>query len=350
LTTIPRHVDDITPQWLSSALNTEVDGVAVRDVIGGTATKVLLELSYHTATPLPDALCLKAGLGDHAAQLAPVGIYEAEARFYREDRARSGVRAPVAFWADWDSDRYGAILMESLARPTVRFLDARSPLTASEAASGLENLAVLHASRWNSPDLDSAEWLDCLGDPDSKAAHYFASIDVAAVDDFLRKPSRAEVVPGQLADARVTSDAFRVYVASSSAGPRTLVHGDAHVGNTYIEHDRVSMADWQNVRRESPVFDVAYFLGSSLTTDDRRIHERELIAGYREDLVHAGVQSPPSAEELWWLYRIHMMYGYVAWLTNLEAFQPEDLTVATLQRFATAVVDLDTIALLESTR
>lgn len=347
---IPRQLRDITPEWLSTALGTRVRHVDIRRVLDGTATKVLLDVSYETATKIPEALCLKASMGDHTAQLAPVGIYEAEARFYRDEKALSGVRAPVAFWAAWDTDRYGAVLMEDLTRPTVRFANALSPLTVSEAASGLKNLALLHASRWNSPDLDSAEWLDCLGDRDSKAARYFASMSTAAVDDFLRKPSRADAVPAQLADARTTLDVFWAYVAMSSASPRTLVHGDAHVGNTYVEHGEVSLADWQNVRRESPAFDVAYFLGSALTTEDRRAHERALITDYLDELARAGTQSPPSFDDMWRLYRIHMVYGYVAWLTNREEFQPEDITAATLRRFATAVVDLDTVRLLASAR
>ena len=346
---IPRQLHDITPEWLSTALGTEVTGVEIRRVLGGTATKVLLDVTYGAATETPEALCLKAGMGDHTAQMAPIGIYEAEARFYRHERVLSGVRAPVAFWADWDNDRYGAVLMEDLTRSTVRFAHALSPLTVSEAASGLENLALLHASRWNSPDLDSAAWLDCLGDPDSNAAQYFASISTTAIDGYLRKPTRADAVPAQLADARTTLDAFWAYVALSSEGPRTLVHGDAHVGNTYIEHGEVGLADWQTVRRESPAFDVAYFLGSALTTEHRRAHERDLITGYLDELARAGVQSPPSFDDLWRLYRIHMMYGYVAWLTNREEFQPEEVTAATLQRFAAAVIDLDTASLLAPT-
>ena len=349
MSTIPRQLRDITPDWLSNALGTEVTGVDIRRVHGGTATKVLLDLTYGAATNFPGALCLKAGMGDHTAQMAPVGIYEAEARFYRDERALSGVRAPAAFWADWDDDRYGAVLMEDLTRPTVRFADALSPLTVSEAASGLENLALLHASRWNSPDLHSAAWLDCLGDPGSNAAQYFASIGTGAIDGYLCKPSRADSVPAQLADARTTLDVFWAYVAMSSEGPRTLVHGDAHVGNTYVEHGEVALADWQTVRRESPAFDVAYFLGSALTTEDRRAHERDLITRYLDELARAGVQSPPSFDHMWRLYRIHMIYGYVAWLTNREEFQPEEVTAATLRRFAAAVVDLDTARFLVST-
>lgn len=348
-TTVPRRLDDITPEWLSSVLGADVSKVDIRTVLGGTATKVVLDVTYGTPAGLPASMCLKAGMGDHSEQLAQVGIYEAEARFYRDERPHSKVRAPIVFWADWDAERYGAILMEDLARPTVQFANSLAPLTPSDAASGLGNLALLHASRWNSAFLKSAEWLDCLGDPGSRAAEYFTSMSPDAIDDYLHKPRRAAVVPSQLRDARTILDAFRAYVAVSTEGPQTLVHGDAHIGNSYVEHGEVAFADWQTVRRESPAFDVAYFLGSALTTEDRRTHERELIAGYLDELARSGIPSPPTFAEMWRLYRIHMIYGYLAWLTNREEFQPEDFTAVTLERFGAAVVDLDTARLLAAT-
>ena len=36
-----------------------------------------------------------------------------------------------------------------------------------------------------------------------------------------------------------------------------------------------------------------------------------------------------------------MAYGLFAWLTNLEQFQPEANITSTIERFATAVVELD---------
>jgi hypothetical protein len=44
-----------------------------------------------------------------------------------------------------------------------------------------------------------------------------------------------------------------------------------------------------------------------------------------------------------------MMYGFFAWLTNLDVYQPERINVATLERFATAVVDLETTQMLGGT-
>src|SRR3546814_7238951 len=65
------------------------------------------------------------------------------------------------------------------------------------------------------------------------------------------------------------------YVGSLGRGPVTLLHGDAHVGNTYVLPDgSVGFLDWQVVRRGCWSQDVGYFLVGALTQDDRREHER----------------------------------------------------------------------------
>ena len=62
----------------------------------------------------------------------------------------------------------------------------------------------------------------------------------------------------------------------------TLLHGDPHIGNTYVlPGDEVGFLDWQVVRRGNWSQDVGYFLVSALTVADRRESEPELIEAYR---------------------------------------------------------------------
>ncbi|TPG36463.1 phosphotransferase [Mycolicibacterium hodleri] len=340
-TVIPQSVDDVTADWLSDVLRCEVAAVDVVDVIGGTATKIVLSITYAGPTSLPSRMCLKAGMGDHAPLLAQVGIYAAEARYFRDEAQNSRVRAPEVYWADLDAEEcYGAILIEDLSRPTVRFGAAAVPLTLDEAASGMENLALLHASRWNSPWLDSAGWLEQLADPESKSHSYFHMQDAAIVGAYLSKPLRKAVVPAELNDAQRSIDLFWAFIGVAREGPQTLLHGDTHIGNVYLESGAVGLCDWQTARRGSPAFDVAYLLGSSLEPDVRRSAEKQLLSDYLGVLVAEGVGAPPSLDEMWHHYRTHMPYGYFAWLTNREEFQPEETTAITLGRLACAVVDL----------
>ena len=336
---VPRCPADVSAAWISGALKTDVKSVAITESIGGTATKLLLSVEYAGATDLPETMCLKGGMGDHAPFMAQVGIYATEAQFFRDELQHSLVRAPRAYWADVDDEMFGAILIEDLSRPPFRFCSGRIPLSTEEVASVLENAALLHAGRWNSPWLATAKWLEHFADPASKGRAYFSMLGPEVVQEFIDR--RRDVLPPELTVAQRCIDLFWGFVDKSELGPQTLLHGDLHVGNVYFDGTHAGMCDWQVLGRGSPAFDVAYLIGSALTPEQRRTAERQLIQHYLGALKAAGVAEPPEEDDFWQFYCAHMAYGFFAWLTNPEAFQEPDIIVEVLRRFATAVVELD---------
>ncbi len=66
------------------------------------------------------------------------------------------------------------------------------------------------------------------------------------------------------------------------------MHGDAHPGNVYFRNGEAGLLDWQAVRRGHPGRELAYTLITSMTTADRRAHQRALLDEYRRALVAAG--------------------------------------------------------------
>ena len=70
--------------------------------------------------------------------------------------------------------------------------------------------------------------------------------------------------------------------------PHTVMHGDAHPGNTYFRNSEAGLLDWQAVRRGHPGRELAYTLVTSMTTADRRACERELLDDYRRALAGVG--------------------------------------------------------------
>jgi hypothetical protein len=168
---VPRRAAEITADWLSEALKADVRDVEITRTIGGTATKILLHVNYNGPSDLPPTMCFKGGMGDHAAFMAQVGIYATEARFFRDELQHSKVRAPEVYWADVDEDLFGAVLIEDLSRPSVRFCDARTPLRSEEVSAVLDNVALLHAGRWNSPWLETAVGWNTSHRPKVKGAH-----------------------------------------------------------------------------------------------------------------------------------------------------------------------------------
>lgn len=342
---VPRTIADITPRWLTHALRErfgliKVEAVEVAEVLHGTATKVRLVLDHDGGEVVPDHLCLKAGLEDHSRLMAETGIYANEARFFREIRDSVGVAAPRWWWAGVEEgSQRGGVLMDDLGTG-VRFCRATQPLSVDEVEAGLAVLATCHAARFGSRVVDSWPWLPPSVVESSPSARYFRTLGPEVIAAELAKPARAAAVPAELSDPDRIVQQFWAWVATNEEGPMALLHGDAHIGNLYIDRSSPGFCDWQTVRYGRPMFDVSYFIGSALTAEDRRTCERPLIASYRDRLM-ASVGQAPSPDDLWLDYRRDMNYGFFAWLTNLDVFQPEEINAAAIGRFATAMIDLD---------
>jgi aminoglycoside phosphotransferase (APT) family kinase protein len=138
------------------------------------------------------------------------------------------------------------------------------------------------------------------------------------------------------------------YVASLTLGPMTLLHGDAHIGNTYLlPNGDVGFLDWQVVRRGEWSQDVGYLLISALTEQDRRAHERSLLEEYRRSLEVAPGESP-SAHAVWQRYRATPAYGLAIWLSTLgtDGYQSREVSTLLSQRFSRAFLELETLSVL----
>jgi Ser/Thr protein kinase RdoA (MazF antagonist) len=140
------------------------------------------------------------------------------------------------------------------------------------------------------------------------------------------------------------------YVASLTRGPMTLLHGDAHIGNTYVlPNDDVGFLDWQVTRRGEWSQDVGYFLISALTEEHRRKHEADLLDEYRNTLQVPHDQRP-TADQMWTRYRATPIYGLAIWLSTLgtDGWQPHAISLTLCQRFSAAFTELGTFQALTS--
>lgn len=100
--------------------------------------------------------------------------------------------------------------------------------------------------------------------------------------------------------------------------------------------------DWQLARTGNWSHDVGYFVAGSLAVEDRRAHDRELLACYLDALGAAGA-TPPSLGQAWDRYRETSAFGLASWLHTLSfgTFQQPPACLATIARFAAAYADLD---------
>jgi thiamine kinase-like enzyme len=77
-----------------------------------------------------------------------------------------------------------------------------------------------------------------------------------------------------------------------------VTHGDFRTDNLLFDAKDAEVplcvVDWQTIGVGSPMLDVAYFLTTSLSVEDREAHEEELLDFYLEQLRVFGVEIPPD--------------------------------------------------------
>ena len=207
----------------------------------------------------------------------------------------------------------------------------------------LSNLARLHAGFWNSPRLaGDLSWL-----PDRLSGGMFPVFDGIG----------RELIRYQVEQHRSKSELLRplgrtvdqlweglwMSQRALARGPLTLLHGDTHIGNTYLLPDGSGgFLDFQLSVRGHWANDVSYLLASALDPALRRRHERELIGFYLDELGTHGVAAVPTADEAWHAHRLAVIWGLViGWLITPPVNYGPAITEANIARLVTACGDLE---------
>ncbi len=348
---IPTKATDITPAWLSRALSDTFPGIVVTSVRQeslheGTASTRRLHLEI-AGDAGPPTICIKSGIGlPHSEHLASAGLYRKEAQVYLGVLPSTGARVARCYAAGFDDAGHGFILLEDVVAHGGRFCSPTEPLQVTQVAVGLEELAALHASHWRANALTDPRW-EHHAVPLSEPDPFWRAI-FDRYSELLATP-HGGAVGGPYRDGEQVWDAFSRLRLLDHAAADCLIHGDAHVGNFFVDRDeQPGMADFQCLQRGHHTHDVSMFIVSALDVVDRRQHEVALLHHYLDHLEQLGVV-PPSFDETWLGYRRHLLYALVVWLFTTDGFQPELHLVTNVCRYSTAALDLDSLGAIAQT-
>jgi hypothetical protein len=350
---LPRSRDQVTAEWLSRTLQNKYPGARIEQMelaqlFDSHTTKMRVRVTLNDeakAAGLPEHLCLKS---NWSGLFQNVDICALEARFYHHLAGRLQVPTARCYYADWDADGsgQGLIVLEDLIQRGGKFGHSTQHPGVDGVASALAGLAKLHASLWDDPSLAQQHWLQTsMRTPvDSDQVR----IMWHWIEANLKDPNFRAIAPAHyLADPRRVERALDKLTEVEQAfhSPYCLILGDCHQGNTYIlpNGERLWL-DWQLVRRGRPWRDVTYFMVGSLTVEERRQNQRDLLAHNREQLTANGATNVVGLDEIWEQYRLWVMYGIQAWAANMDSWGQNGLPMN--ERFFTAGEDLGTWALL----
>jgi hypothetical protein len=218
------------------------------------------------------------------------------------------VRVPAVYIAQWSRSRF-CLAMEDLRHEKVVFPNLwETTLDAATAKRFLTTLATIHAKFWN--NAPHGCWDDTNRPYQGKVMGMYT----------LRNVERS--CPGLISDdmhAAFTTalwhyDKIRAFY--SRPGAKTMVHGDTHTGNFFIQGDQVGTFDFQVKSEEHPMRDVTYFLSSSYPEEHLARDEKMLINFYRDELARLGVPKDqvPGFDECWLHYRMQTWYTLYAFV------------------------------------
>jgi len=315
-----------------------------------TARRITFDIDY---THNPDSLPMRVTIKVARPGLGGIPLYDNEVNVYKYLGDELPVVTPRCVGAsrDVDGGTFG-IALEDLRVSGAEFPTVLTPVDAEDVKVLLCQLAALHAHYWQSPRFGAdLSWLS----PHTSGPIHELFTDPGAVPALVAWEVRTRQFKRELLQSvSETTDSLLAKVTRAqvhqAALPTTLVHGDCHIGNTYVLPDgRRGLIDWQLTARGFCMHDVSYIIITALSVEDRRIYEAELIAYYHQCLVEAGVRDAPAVKELRYEHRLAAAWCfYIGWLTTPVENYGWEINVANQIRLATAYRDLDSGAALES--
>lgn len=348
---LPVDSTGLTPDWLTTALSPRFPGVRVAavDVLDATERTnhhLRLGLAYDVCAGAPETLFCKLPPRDpeHRARIGAAGMGTREVEFYRAVAPTISMRVPDCHFAATEADGAFLMLLEDLTARGCAISDGSWAVPGRLVRAAIEELAELHV-RWEAPErlAGVAPWASSRR---GKAPEFVLKTLRYVIDRCSDRLSDA-----YLEVARLYIDHHDAIEAAWERGPQTLIHGDAHIGNLFVDGDRVGFLDWGMTKIGTPMRDLGFFLTMGLESGDRRREERDLVRHYLAARDALG-GSPIDFDEAWQAYRIEAAYGVIAsFLSLVPPYDTESRRMFTTNfraRAMAALDDLDSVAALRA--
>jgi hypothetical protein len=345
--TIPTALDEITPNFFNErcSLGGEVGDVSVTRIGEGVGLLGVLgraELTYRSGSGPATVIVKLASPVPQLVEIATTyGFYDREVSFYREASSQLA-NVPRCYLADMHpSTSPFVIVMEDLSR--LRMVDQLAGCSADDAHRVVRAAAKIHARYWANDALDRLTWLPPVNNPMYKSAQVAYN---QVFDAFAAKyRDRVSVSSFNVAEA-LRSKMNTLQDEWFERGPLTLAHYDMRLDNVLFgDGDDVSFIDWQLSAKQFGAFDVAYFIGWSMTDDVRRAITASLIAAYHDQLLIEGIAGYSVAQCEFdvrqGMLGVQLMAAYASIAVPVENERGQALIDAYVERAFATVDDLD---------
>ncbi len=281
--------------------------------------------------------------GEQSRAAGARGAYRAETLFYTELADSLPIRTPECFYGAISDDHTTfTLLLEDLA-PAEQG-DQIGGGSDAEIEAAVQNLAGLHAPRWNDPSLEQLDWAFQSGS--DEFALYIEMGTPVFIERYESRLSKedAETLRGYAAGVRRWLEI--------RPAEKTLVHGDYRLDNLMFNaaggEISVAAVDWQTLSVGCGGQDLAYLLGNSSPPKQRRLHESHMLEVYRESMSRLGVER--SVDEVYADYVYGSFHGpAITMLGSLSVEQTDrgdEMFMAMAHRATAQIRDLNALELI----
>lgn len=352
---VPWHGEAVSANWLTAIVADKVVDARVLDVHlvrgdDGSSARRILNLTWNDtglAAGLPTRLFTKSTptlpMRLSAGKSAP-----SEGRFLTDLRPDVPIEAPYCLCTMRDARSGRSFhLMEDLTTTRgAAFCSADSVINRDQVEQIVDSLATLHGTFLDPASDADFGWLRTYED----FFHAAARNGIEEGHDRAMELA-ADVIPsGVIARKDRIWSSAEASLAMHESQRRTVIHSDVHLGNWYItEQGRMGLSDWARVCRGHWARDLAYALMTTITVDNRRAWERQLIERYCANLSER-VGDTIAFASTWDAYRRQAPVALLMWTPTLcppptlPDMQPEATSRLMIERITTAMDDLDVLA------
>ena len=348
----PMLPEQMTASWLESALGVGIASVEVEPIgegAGFAGSVYRARPEYRDSdTGLPETLIWKTVSGDERTRgfLTTLGVYEREARFYGQ--LADGLRiAPRPYFSQFDAeDGTFCLIIEDVSYMNAG--DQVEGCTFEEALSVVCEAARLHSAFWSGRVDDRPDWVPTF----DGGSGYFTRMHSVAWRQLERT---VKGIPEGLVEAvRRIGPRVSDVKTQLSKEPLTLVHGDLRLDNIFFSRDpgvdKIKLIDWQAIRRGRGVYDLAYFLSTSVPSEMRKSRQDELVEAYVETLRAHGVEgysTEDCREDFGWaLLDIVTFVGIIGSTLDFQSSRGLELSGTIISRLWQTIEDNSALDLL----
>ena len=359
---IPENDHAITAGWMQQALTAggksdlpAIRQVAVEDVGQGFGMvgKILrCHLTYHHSAPgAPASVILKLP-GSHPETLRAartLRLYQREYTYYRQVAAHVPIRSPALLYGNFDDTSHRFVLaLEDLRSMTA--VDQIDGASIAQAQTAIRSVAQIHGLFWD--NVNQPPVSDFCDSANPARRPLVQSLYQASLASALNRFGHIFPAPMRRLAAEYGPQ-VAAHLGDLAAGPQTFIHGDFRLDNMFFsdaDPESFAVIDWQLCGIASGLYDVAYFLSSSVASDVRREIERDLLTEYHR-IVRASGVADFTLEDCWRSYRQNMLSCFrtpiiAGGQLDFTSHRSRQLAEVFLQRTLTAIDDLDAVEFL----